>query len=141
MVSNQIHALVQWYPILSPSAHAHLVSYLTPCTPQPGRCCLFSWLCCIACGNLSSLTRDQTCALGSRGWNPNRGPPGGSQVLCPLRTAHGAVTTLPPSVAVLSHGRSVHLPVMLKPRLTYYCAHNRKPHVLYTGGRKLKEVF
>ena len=97
MISNQIHALVQWYPVLSPSAHAHLVSYLTPCTPQPGRCCLFSWLCCIACGNLSSLTRDQTCALGSRGWNPNHEPPGGSQVLCPLRTAH-----------VLHTGRSCH---------------------------------
>ena len=87
MISNQIHVLVQWYPILSPNVPPPSRFLSDPLPLQPGRCCVRAcvcvcvfWLCCVACGILVPLAVEA--------WNPNHGPPGTSQALCPLIRAH-----------------------------------------------------
>ena len=150
MISNQIHALVQWYPILSPSVPPPSRFLSDPPTLQPGRCCVCVSVCVCVCvlavlcslWDLRSLTRDQTCALSSRGMESQpwtlRDVPGALSFDKDSCATHRQelLPPCPPLWWYFSHGRSVHLPMMLKPCLTYYYVHNRKPHILCTGGRK-----
>ena len=142
MISNQIHVLVQWYPILSPNVPPPSRFLSDPLPLQPGRCCVRACVCVCVCVLAVLCSVWDLSSLGSRGmesqpWTP-RDVPGALSFDKGSCATHRqeVLPPCPPLWWYFSHGRSVHLPMMLKPCLTYYCVHNRKPYILCTGGRK-----